>query len=79
MILHSNGYLEEYHQQMMDGRIIAGHELKQELSKLVEEMDVFATYGSNRYRWYSVNNFHRRIIGKIANIFCPSPNISIIR
>ena len=39
MILHSNGYLEEYHQQVMDGRIIAGHELKQELSKLVEEMD----------------------------------------
>lgn len=39
MILHSNGYLEEYHKQVMEGRIIAGHELKQELSKLVEEMD----------------------------------------
>lgn len=39
MILHSNGYLEEYHQQVMDGRIIAGHELKQELSKLMEELD----------------------------------------
>lgn len=39
MILHSNGYLEEYHQQVMDGRIIAGHELKAELSKLIEELD----------------------------------------
>lgn len=39
MILKSNGWLEEYHQQVMDGRIIAGHELKAELSKLIEELD----------------------------------------
>lgn len=39
MIVHTNGYLEEYYQQIMDGRIIAGHELKDELSKLMEEMD----------------------------------------
>ena len=38
MILHSNGYLEEYYQQVMDGTIIAGHEMKMELSKLMEEM-----------------------------------------
>lgn len=39
MIKHSNGWLEEYYQQIMDGRIIAGQELKDELSKLMEEMD----------------------------------------
>ncbi|WP_458397883.1 terminase large subunit [Anaerotignum sp.] len=39
MIKHTNGYLEEYYQQIMDGDIIAGHELKDELSKLMEEMD----------------------------------------
>lgn len=39
MILKSNGYLEDYYQQVMDGRIIAGHELKQELSTLIEELD----------------------------------------
>ena len=39
MVLHSNGYLEEYHQQVMDGRIIAGHELKLVLNKLIEELD----------------------------------------
>lgn len=39
MILHSNGFLEEYYQQIMDGKIIAGWELKNELSKLMEELD----------------------------------------
>ena len=39
MIIHSNGYLEEYHRQIMTGEIIAGLELKTELSKLLEEMN----------------------------------------
>ena len=39
MIKYSNGFLEEYYQQIMDGKIIAGHELKMELSKLMEELD----------------------------------------
>lgn len=39
MIKRSNGFLEEYYQQIMDGKIIAGHELKLELSKLMEELD----------------------------------------
>lgn len=39
MILHSNGYLEDYYQQIMDGTIIAGQEMKTELSKLMEEME----------------------------------------
>lgn len=39
MIQYSNGFLEEYYQQIMDGKIIAGHELKLELSKLMEELD----------------------------------------
>lgn len=39
MIAYSNGYLEEYYQQIMDGDIIAGQELKTELSKLMEELD----------------------------------------
>lgn len=39
MIVKSNGFLEEYYQQIMDGKIIAGHELKLELSKLMEELD----------------------------------------
>ena len=38
MITHTNGYLEEYHKQIMEGAIIAGYELKDELSKLMEEM-----------------------------------------
>lgn len=38
MIIHTNGYLEEYHRQIMCGEIIAGQELKTELSKLMEEM-----------------------------------------
>lgn len=39
MILYTNGYLEEYYQQIMDGDIIAGQELKTELTKLMVEMD----------------------------------------
>lgn len=39
MIKHSNGFLEEYYQQIMAGKIIAGQELKMELSKLMEELD----------------------------------------
>lgn len=39
MIEFSNGYLEEYHDKIMSGEIIAGYELKDELSKLMEEMD----------------------------------------
>lgn len=39
MIQYSNGFLEEYYQQVMEGKIIAGHELKLELSKLMEELD----------------------------------------
>ena len=38
MIRYSNGYLEEYYHQIMTGEIIAGHDLKDELSKLMEEM-----------------------------------------
>jgi phage terminase large subunit-like protein len=38
MIKYSNGYLEEYHRQIMSGEIIAGYELKDELNKLMEEM-----------------------------------------
>ena len=39
MIKYSNGHLEEYYKQIMSGEIIAGHELKTELKKLLEEMD----------------------------------------
>lgn len=39
MILHTNGYLEEYYQRIINGDIIAGHELKLELSKLIRDMD----------------------------------------
>ena len=38
MILYTNGFLEEYHQKVMSGEIIAGFELKDELSKLMAEM-----------------------------------------
>ena len=38
MIVHSNGFLEEYHRQIMSGEIIAGRELKTELKKLMDEM-----------------------------------------
>ena len=39
MIIHSNGHLEQYFHEIMEGRIIAGMELKMELSKLMREMD----------------------------------------
>lgn len=39
MIRRSNGYLEEYHRQIMSGEIVAGYELKDELDKLIEELD----------------------------------------
>ncbi len=39
MIKYTNGFLEEYHRQVMSGEIIAGYELKDELSKLMEEMN----------------------------------------
>ena len=39
MVTYSNGYLEEYYKQVMSGDIIAGNELKMELSKLIEELD----------------------------------------
>ena len=39
MIKHTNGFLEEYYQLIMSGEIVAGHELKSELSKLIEDMD----------------------------------------
>lgn len=39
MIAYTNGYLEEYYKQIMDGEIIAGHELKTELTKLMAELD----------------------------------------
>ena len=38
MIRYSNGCLEEYYHQIMTGEIIAGYELKDELSKLMEEL-----------------------------------------
>lgn len=39
MIIKTNGYLEEYYEQVMSGEIIAGLELKTELSKLIEDLD----------------------------------------
>lgn len=39
MISYSNGFLEEYYEKVMSGEIIAGYELKDELSKLMEEMN----------------------------------------
>lgn len=39
MIKYTNGFLEEYYHQIMSGEIIAGYELKDELSKLMEEMN----------------------------------------
>ena len=39
MIAYTNGYLEEYYKQIMDGDIVAGHELKMELTKLMAELD----------------------------------------
>lgn len=39
MIKHSNGFLEEYHDKIMSGDIIAGYELKDELTKLINDMN----------------------------------------
>ena len=39
MIKHTDGFLEEYYEQIMSGQIMAGYELKDELTKLMEEMD----------------------------------------
>lgn len=39
MIRYSNGWLEEYHEKIMSGEIIAGHELKTELDKLINDLD----------------------------------------
>lgn len=39
MIRYSNGYLEAYYQQIMEGSIVAGMEMKLELSKLMDELD----------------------------------------
>ena len=39
MILNSNGFLEQYYQDICDGKIIAGQELKMELGKLMSELE----------------------------------------
>lgn len=39
MILRTNGWLEEYYQQIMTGQIIAGYELKDELNRLMDDLD----------------------------------------
>lgn len=39
MILRTNGWLEEYYQQIMSGQIIAGYELKDELKRLMDDLD----------------------------------------
>jgi phage terminase large subunit-like protein len=39
MIKHTNGFLEEYYDKIMSGQIIAGWELKNELTKLMDDMD----------------------------------------
>lgn len=39
MIIRTNGYIEEYYEQIMKGKIVAGHELKTELEKLLADMD----------------------------------------
>lgn len=39
MIKHTNGFLEEYHRQIMSGEIIAGYELKDELTKLINDLN----------------------------------------
>ena len=38
MIKHTNNCLETYYKQIMSGQIMAGYELKEELSKLMDEM-----------------------------------------
>lgn len=39
MIVKSNNFLEEYYQQIIDGHIIAGQELKKELSNLIADLE----------------------------------------
>lgn len=39
MIKYTNGFLEEYYQQICEGKIIAGRELKTELARLIEDLD----------------------------------------
>ena len=39
MIKYSNNYLEEYYKQIMTGEIIAGQEMKDELSKLMKDLN----------------------------------------
>ena len=39
MIKHTNGYLESYFSKVMSGEILAGYELKDELQKLMDELD----------------------------------------
>ena len=39
MIAKSNGYLEEYYKKIMSGEILVGYELKDELSKLMNELE----------------------------------------
>lgn len=39
MILHTNGFLEEYYQKIMSGEIIVGWELKNELTRLMDDLD----------------------------------------
>ena len=39
MILNSNGFLEQYYQDICDGKIIAGQEMKLGLSKLMKDLD----------------------------------------
>ena len=39
MIIKTNGFLEEYYQKIMSGEIIAGYELKDELTKLMDDMN----------------------------------------
>lgn len=39
MIIYSNGYLEEYTSKIMKGEIIAGYELKDELVKLINDLN----------------------------------------
>ncbi len=39
MIKHTNGFLEEYYRKIITGEIIAGQELKDELTKLIDDLD----------------------------------------
>lgn len=54
MIKYTNNYLEEYYQQIINGDILAGYELKDELNKLMDELD------SDRYI-YDCRNADMRI------------------